>query len=211
MRKIALGLLGLVLILIGPQSPMILIFPLWIFVHLLRKPLVALGERLPAAAAFVLFGVAFGLTEEIFAILQNRGVAPEERALLNPEPLADLALGVVFYTLLIVTWLILISRINYSKKAVFVITGLFGLVTEQMGAIVMGVIANPVGGTVIAAVVVCVYGIFPMLAYMLTEHRFRPDRRTNSIRFSLLALGCIFLQWAVYGLFIHQPLSALLS
>lgn len=211
MRKVALGLLGGILILFGLQSPMTLIFPMWIFVHLFRKPLVALGERLPVEAAFVLFGLAFGLLEEIFAILQNRGVAPEERALLNPDPIADLALGVVFYTLLIVTWLLLISRIKYSKRAVFIITGLFGLVTEQMGAIVMGVIANPIGGTVIAAVVVCVYGIFPMLAYMLTEHRFKTGRRVNSLWFSLLALGCIFLQWAVYGLFIHPSLSALLS
>jgi hypothetical protein len=205
-----LWILGIILLVLGYWEPMTMIFPLWILVYLLRGPLIDIADRIQPYTAFLAFGILFGLLIEIFAILENLDKPLDERALFNPHPWIDLVLALYYYPLLILTWMLLLKKINYSKKEVFIITGLYGIVVEQMGVIVAIVISNPFG-FIIGLFVVCVHGVFPMLALMLTEHRMPKERKETNIKWWAFGLFCMFLQWAIGGLTLFRWITLALD
>ena len=89
MKKYLLWLLGVLLTLVGiSRNPMLLIFPMWIFTYLSREPLRRLVRGVPLSVSFIGFGLFFGLLTEVFAILNNRQLPPEQRILLSPNPMA---------------------------------------------------------------------------------------------------------------------------
>lgn len=201
-------MLAVVLTLLGIASnPMLLIYPMWIVTSLERERLRRLVGRLPAGVAFVGSGLVFGLITETFAILNNRHRPPEERILLSPDPLHDLVFGVFYDLMLILTWWLLIRAMRYSKLEVVVITGLLGIMTEEMGQVFVRIFVVPVVGPLYALIVATVYGIFPMLAYLLSEPKFVSPKRSNVVVRFLAAALALFVQWAVYGLFILPALK----
>lgn len=211
MVKCALWFLGVVLTVVGiSDAPMLLIFPMWIFTYLMREPLRKLLKDVPLSVSFIGFGVFFGLLTEIFAIVNNRSLPPEERILLSPDPVLDLVYGFFYYLLLIVTWYVLVRAFRYSKKEIFLITGILGIFTEEMGQVFVRIFAVPVVGLLYAIVVSFVYGIFPMLAYMVSEEKLGDKRGSLIVRFLVAALA-LFVQWAVYGLFVLPGLKSVFS
>jgi hypothetical protein len=212
MTKYLLWSLGILLTIIGISgNPMLLIFPMWIFTYLSRKPLRRMVRDVPFSVSFVGFGVLFGLLTEVFAIVNNRSLPPEKRILLSPDPVLDLLYGLFYYSLLIVTWYILIKGFTYSKKEVFVITGLYGILTEEVGQVFLRIFTVPVIGFLYAIIVSFVYGIFPMLAYMVSEEKIGGKKRANVVVRFLVAAPALFVEWAVYGLFILPALKRIFS
>jgi hypothetical protein len=209
-KRVLLWALAVALIIVSLESPQGLIFPMWIVVSLLREKLKKWSDALPLPAAFVVGGLCFGLLTETFAILDNLDLPPEERILLHPTPGVDLLMGFFYYGLFILTWFLLLRKIPFSKKEVFILSGIFGILTEQGGSIVYGIIANPPLGTIMAFLVMSVYGVFPLLAYMLTEHRF-PERNKKKPWHYLLPAFAFFLFWAIYGNVFHKILLALFT
>ena len=208
MRKFLLWVLLITLVLFSLDSPMGWVFPLWIVVYGFRERLKRVLDRWPRAPAFIVSGLAFGLLTETFAILDNWDVPPDQKILLHPNPFVDLLMGFFYYLLFIVTWYLILRKLNFSKGAVFILSGLFGLAVEQGGAILAGLLANPILGILLAFLVMSVYGIFPMLAYTLTEDRF-PERTKPRLWHYPLALFSLFVFWAMYGNVIHNGLLAL--
>jgi hypothetical protein len=212
MKRHLLWALGIVLTVVGVRNnPMLLIFPMWIFTSLNREPLRRLFRRVPLSVTFIGSGLFFGLLTEVFAIVNNRHLPPEQRILLSPNPILDLVYGVFYYLMLIVTWYTLIRAFTYSKTEVFVITGLYGIMTEEVGQVFLRIFRVPVVGLLYAVIVSFVYGIFPMLAYMVSEEKLLAPKRANlMIRFLVAALA-LFVEWAVYGLFILPALKRAVS
>jgi len=75
-----------------------------------------------------------------------------------------------------------------------------------VGQVFLRVFTVPVTGALYAVMVAFVYGIFPMLACLLCEERFGPRRANLGIRF-LVAGVALFVEWALYGLFILPMLK----
>lgn len=205
-----LVLLGFILLVLGIKSPMILIAPLWIFVTLFRERLNSLTKSLPLPAVFIFFGTLFGLLVEIFAILDNLPRPETERILLSPNPPTDLFLGFFYYSFVVVTWYFLLRKIRFSKREVFALTGLLGIATEQAGAIFFGIFLSPLG-IIVAIAVASIYGVFPYLAYVITENRFDSSRTPRTFWHYPLATFALFIQWAIFGLFVLPFLKSLLS
>lgn len=208
MSTYLLWVLGILLTAVGlANNPMLLIFPMWIFTYVERARLRRFVQKVPLGLSFIGFGMFFGLLTEVFAIVNNRHLAPEQRILLSPNLVLDLIYGVFYYLMLIVTWFLLISAFTYSKKEVFVITGIFGIMTEEVGQVFLRMFRVPIIGLLYALIVSFVYGIFPMLAYMVSEEKLVAPKRGNLPGRFLAAAVALFLQWALYGLFVLPALK----
>lgn len=208
MKKYLLWLLGVVLTLLDiSRNPMLLIFPMWLFTYLSREPLRRLVRGVPLSVSFIGFGLFFGLLTEVFAILNNRQLPPEQRILLSPNPWLDLVYGVFYYLMLIATWYGLIRAFTLSKTEVFVITGMYGIMTEEVGQVFLRIFRVPVIGLLYAVIISFVYGIFPMLAYMVSEEKLVTPKRGNLLIRFLAAAVALFLEWAIYGLFVLPALK----
>jgi hypothetical protein len=212
MKRIWLWTLGIVLTVVGiSKNPMLLIFPMWIFTYLNRKQLRRLVRGTSLSASFIGSGLCFGLLTEVFAIVNNLHLPPEQRILLSPVPVLDLVYGIFYYLMLIVTWYALIRAFTYSRGEVFVITGIYGILTEEVGQVFLRIFKVPVLGLLYALIVSFVYGIFPMLAYMVSEEKIKSTRRLNLLMRFLLAAVALFMEWAVYGLFVLPALKQALQ
>ncbi len=207
MKKIIISLLGFALTLLSFGNPMLFIFPMWVFVVLFKAPLTRLFAKFPRDWGFVIAGVTFGLLTELFAIINSLDIPPDERILLHPEPIPDLIYGLFYYAFFILTWYWLLRRINFSKTEVFVLAGIFGIFTEEVGQVFIRIFTEPVTGFLYAIIVSFVYGIFPMLAYLLTKERFPEERKKSGIKAYLLVALALFVQYAIYGNFVYQNLE----
>jgi hypothetical protein len=209
MANSLLGLLGILLTWIGvSRNPMLLIFPMWIFTELNKGRLRRLVRGVPLSVSFIGSGLFFGLLTEVFAIVNNRHLPPEKRILLSPDPTLDLLYGVFYYLMLIVTWYGLIKAFTYSRREVFVLSGIYGILTEEVGQVFLRIFQAPVVGLLYALIVSFVYGIFPMLAYLVSEEKIRGPRRGNLLMIrSLAAAVALFVEWAGYGLLVLPALK----
>lgn len=181
---------------------MILIIPFALLVYFFRNAIASFVRRFPLPYAFIFLSTLFGLFIEGFAILDNLKKPEAERILMSPHPLTDLAFGVFYYGLVSSAWYFLVRKYAFTKKEVFLLTGIvLGLFTEQGGKIFFGAIAS-VPGFLVALLVIGIYGIFPTLSYLVTEDRFSKERKTPSVRTYALAVLVLILQWALFGLFV---------
>ncbi len=203
---------GMAMIVIGIKSnPMLLIYPMWLFVYLFRKPLQTLCNRAPLWFSFMASGVLFGMLTELFAIFSNLPKPPEERILLSPDPVCDLVFGFFYYFFVIGTWYLLMKRRSYPKWEVFFATGVYGIFTEEMGQVFLRIFSVPIYGFLYALIVATVYGIFPMLACLLNNHRFRPGKKGTFFWRFVAAIVALFVQWAVYGIFVLPLLKGFMQ
>lgn len=180
---------------------MLLIYPMLLVGYLLRRQFAVLVRRLPLPAAFISLGLLFGLLTETFAVLDNLAKPVGTRILLNQNPTLDLLEGVLYYGLFILAWYLLLRAYAFSKTQVFVLSGIFGILSEQAGAIALGSFTHPLTGILLALVVASVYGIFPFLAYLITEDRFAPRPRPG-VRGLVWSVLAFFLFWATAGNFL---------
>lgn len=209
-KRPLLGLLAGGLVLAGLGSPMLLIFPMWIAVYLFRDRLAGLAARVPRDYGFLVAVVGFGMLTETFAIVQNLSRPASERILLDPEPAKDLVFALVYYSAVGVTWLALLRWRAYSRLDVFVVTGVFGIVVEQLGAVLVSILTAPLLGALYAVFVAFVYGLFPMLGLMVAGDGFEPTRPAPTWRSRGLALAALFGQFLLVGLVIYSPMRAVL-
>ncbi len=105
----------------------------------------------------------------------------------------------------------LIRAFTYSKSEIFVITGIYGILTEEVGQVFLRIFTVPVTGLLYALMVSFVYGIFPMLAYLVNEEKLGAKPRANILVRSLVAAPVLFIEWAVYGLCLLPTLKRLFS
>ena len=92
----------------------------------------------------------------------------------------------------------------------FFITGIYGIIVEETGQVVLRMLEQPVMGTLYAILVMFVYGLFPMLALMVAGKRFPADRKKSSVGMYALAMVVLFVQCALYGNTVYPMLKAIL-
>jgi len=212
-KRVALAALGVALVLIvllDNEGPMLLIFPLWIFTYLFKEQLENILSKLPGSTGFIVAGVTYGMLIEIFAIVNNLDKPVKERVLLDGDPKNDLILGVLYYTFVIVSWYLLLRKVRFSEREVFLITGIYGIIVEETGQVVLRMLEQPVMGTLYAILVMFVYGLFPMLALKVAGKRFPVDRKKSSVGMYALAVVVLFVQYALYGNTVYPMLKAIL-
>lgn len=212
-KRVVLAALGVVLVLVvllGMDGPMLLIFPLWIFTYLFKEQLENILSNLPGSTSFVVAGVTYGMLIEIFAIVNSLDQPVKERVLLDGDPKNDLILGLLYYTFVIVSWYLLLRKVQFSEKEVFLITGVYGIIVEETGQVVLRILEQPVVGTLYAILVMFVYGLFPMLALMVAGKRFPTGRKKSSAWMYVLAVILLFVQYALYGNTVYPMLKSIL-
>ena len=211
LRQVLLAAVALLFALHGFKQPMAFIVPMWILAFQFKVPLALLMRQASPALAFVGFGVLFGLMTECFAILGNLDRPDSEKILLHPDPATDLMFGLASYGMTMIVWLVLVRRLRFRLWQVFLATAAYGAVTEQMGQVLIDALVRPWPGIGILMLVGTVYGVFPMLAYMLTDARFGSGRPPARKRHLVWATGLLFAQWALFGLAVLPALKALVG
>lgn len=185
------------------NSPQGIIFPIALASIYFREKIQPYFIGLSASVTFIGVGIFLGLLTEVFAILSNSGIPAHEKILLHPDPFVDIFMGVFYYSSVTIIWYFLVRRYQFTKKAVFIISGILGILTEQAGAIFLGIFTSPLLGIPMAIIIACIYAIFPTIAYLFAEKKFSSTRIRPMWYHYILALSIIFLQWAVYGNLIH--------
>lgn len=210
-RGIALVVLAILFGLHGLKQPMALIVPMAVAAFILRERLAGAMSGISARSAFLGSGLAFGLSIEVFAILDNLGRPDEQKILMHPDPGLDLLFGVASYGMTLAAWWFLLARASYSTREVFVLTAIYGAWAEQSGAIIASALASPWPGIPLMVLIGSVYGTFPALAHMVVAQRLPVRRPPTAMAHRFLALAVLFAQWAAFGLLVLPGLKLLLS
>lgn len=181
------------------SGPMAFLAPLAIVTYFFRDKIFLFLNRFSPLAAFVISGVIFGLITELLAIIENLDISADQRVLLSASPVKDILFGFVYYSLVMFTWYFLLKRYNYSRKEVFLVTGIYGVFVERSGQVLIGIFNAPIIGSLYALIIIFVYGLFPSLALMVTEGRFRGNKASYLKRYAF-GLIALFIQWIVFGI-----------
>jgi uncharacterized membrane protein YvlD (DUF360 family) len=205
LKKLLFWLVTLALIGVSLGNQMTFIVPMALIVYAFREKLKQFLNRFSLPVAFISSGLFFGLLTESFAIWSSLKLPLAERALLSPYPSIDLILGFFWYGLFVLLWYTAFKRYHYSKSEIFLVCGIYGLIFEQQGKFFF-MLFSP--GFIVSLFVMLVYAVFPMLAYMLTQHRFSNQKKAAFyIRypFVLLLLTVQAIIWKGAGL-IYYPI-----
>jgi hypothetical protein len=158
------GLLPLLGLFSQPPDPQLCIYMAFAAVLLFRRRLEAWTDRLPGSAAIHLVGTFLlsGSLTETLAWMNNYSKAAPQPALLHPQPIPDLILGLGFYGGWALAWLIAFRWFRFTLLEVFLATGLLGIGFEQLGAVFLVMagtfMGNPLQSLLIGAYVFVVYG-----------------------------------------------------
>jgi hypothetical protein len=187
------GLLPLLGLFSRPADPMPLIYMVFVAACLLRRRLEALVDRLPGSAAchlVIAFLLAGSLTETL-AWLNSYWKAAPQPALLHPQLIPDLIVGIGFYGGWAVAWLITFRWFRFTLVEVFLVTGILGIAFEQLGAVFLlmlrTLMGNPLQSLLIGVYVLVVYGSAAGLALVPLLSRFDAPQRSRSwLRFPVV-------------------------
>lgn len=196
-QKILFGLTGfapLLFLLGSPPDPTLLVYSLFVLAYFLRNRVTSLIRivPLPASLKFIILSIFTGLIIEFFAWLGEYLAQNPDPALFHPQLLPNLILGTGFYVSIALAWIIALRFYRFSLKQVFLTMGIYGIAFEQMGAILLQTITNPL--TIVWwPYIVMVHGSISALAYMITEEEFQSKtNRDNRLKY-LLVLFLIFI------------------
>lgn len=140
------------------------------------------------------------LSLEFLAWLGNYIEANPEPALFHPQLIPDLLLGIGFYSGWVLAWWIVLRRWHFSVLEVFVLQGLYGVVFEQDGAILLLGISQFPLGLVFWLYVFLVYGSTMGLVYL--PFRARTEKQKSSFwKYPALLLLMIVLVYAFFYAF----------
>lgn len=163
-----------------------LIFTVLGIVHKFREKIWAAYESHEGNfGAYLLVGMASAYLVEVLAVIDNLKLPPEERILLNPDPLTDLYLAFAYYFPFVLYWGVAVRRYDYSWKDVFWIGGATGILMEQMGAVFLSF--NPVAWLY----VLLVYGSYKAIPVLVAEKCLRQRERKHIKAWKKLVLGAL--------------------
>ena len=175
-------------------------FAIWMFAFAFTAPLQRFFSRFRPLPTFFFVGFFVGILAELFAVFGNLDVPLGEKVMLSQDPGTDLFFGIFYYGLLMLVWTFVVRRYRYTGKEIFVLAGLLGIATEEVGGVFMNMIANPLVGVPYEFIVFCVYGIFPYVAFLMTKGRISASQPNAGKlkRYGMAILGQ-FIFIALYG------------
>lgn len=183
------------------KQPQMLVLPLMLFIYLLRGFIRRVSNSVNLAFLYVLTGWLLGICVEVFAVWQNMKLPLGERKLFNQDPGLDLVIAAGFYLIVSVTLYLFVRRYKFSKKSFITVTAFYAIVVEQLGAVFIAGLANPLLWVYVAII----YGVWTVTPYLLFYDRF-PERRSLPIKVYPVLLLAL---WAAS--FIGSMVGTLLS
>ncbi|MHA1339782.1 MAG: hypothetical protein ACTSRZ_03210 [Promethearchaeota archaeon] len=111
--------------------------------------------------AITLVGLIFGELTELFAVLSNLHLPPEERILFLPDPILDLLVAIAYYLPIMIVVAIFLVKFQIDLKFIFILGGIYGVITEQNGAILLSL------NFIFWIYVFLVYGSFISIPYVI--------------------------------------------
>ena len=159
---------------------------------------------------YLILGVIFGIIAETFAILNNMDLPPEERALFHPDPLIDLILGLSYYTPLFFFSMIIVFRYKLNEKIMFMIGGIYGVLTEQTFQIFLSF------NIILWIYVFFVYGSFIAIPYTILKtpiNKLDLSEKNKFLSSSLLLIlllcgfGFAFILMRIFWLILGLPIE----
>ena len=186
------GLIPLLSLFSSPPDPILLIYSFFVFAFLFRHRLVKFVKRIPlrSSVKFTLLVIAAGLIAECLAWLGNYLSRSENPALLHPQLIPDLILGIGVYLGYAVAWIIILRYYRFSLLSVFISAGFLGILIEgnfdmsywPLISIIKNLIADPVTSISMSAYLFIVYGSLMGLGYLLVEEEFYDNDSKKSNR-----------------------------
>lgn len=167
-----LGLFG------SPPDTMLLIYSLFVFGFFLRSQITFFANCISSRpkASFGVFLVISGLIAECLAWSGSYLAKDPQPALLHPQLIPDLLLGIGFYGGWALAWILALSIFRFSLISLFVTAGFLGIAIEQNGQVLTSIsqmlLITPVTAITSALYVFVVYGSILGLAYLPVERRF---------------------------------------
>lgn len=190
--RTAFALSGVVMAFACINAPVLLPFPLLVLVCFT-------GWRLPAGwrPPVRLFVATAGSTLllETGAWLDNFLRNTPAPALFHPQLIPDLVIGVGVYVAWWLTWWLALRRFAFSTAEVFVTTGLYGILLEQQGKILLAGLKTFPTGLVLWAFVALAYGSTMALAVQLGGAGF-PGTRRHWVKYPLTWAGLFLMTYA---------------
>ena len=154
----------------SPPDPMLLVYSLFVAACAVRSRIGFMGRGPgPAWLRYLLLTVLVGFLTETLAWAGNYLARAEQPALLHPQLLYDLLLSPGIYGAWAVGWIVLTRRWRFSLAEVFILQGVYGVVLEQQGAILMAGLEKMPLGILLWLYVFLVYGSASGLAYLPFE------------------------------------------
>ena len=182
---VASGLIPM-LSLLRHEPDSLLIYSVFVVACLFRRQLAGLANHLPGPPAvyLILFFIVSGELAETFAWMGNYSKAIDNPALLHPQLIPDLILGIGLYTGWALAWLIVFRWYRFSLAEAFVITGLQAILFEQLGGVLLRMVAvlltNPLLSLLMALYVFAVHASVVGLAMVPVIHRLVDPNRVQS-------------------------------
>jgi len=208
MNKIILILLAVLNIVIFNEPGPVWMFSLFLVLIVFKEQILKIIHvKFKLSNKYVITGLIAGLIIEVLAIINSMKLAPADRALFHPDPIPDLILAVGYYVLLGIGSYILLRKNKFYVNEVFVLGGIFGLIVEQHGLVLLSVFAGNILGGIY---VFLSYGAFLALPYLLYFNEFKGKRNSSKIMYvkTLLIWAVFYLAFLVYYVSVKAILAS---
>lgn len=198
------GLLPVLLLLNNPPDPTLLPYSLFVLSVFQRRRAARLARRipLPPLGRLIVLMIASGLLTEVTAWAGEFLAGSTSPALLHPQLIPDLILASGLYAGWGIAWTIMLHYYRFSLREAFVTAGVFGVVIEQSGAVLLGSLqafpSDPAGALYWLLFIFVVYGAIVGLAYVPVEKSLARRRRRNHwLKYPAVWLLMLIMGWIV--------------
>lgn len=196
--KMPLLVLSAIIPLLGllksPQDTLLPIYSIFVFLLVGKNIFKKNGEGLPDHGFPIRFGLlvfACGMIAEVLAWGVGFLKHAENPALFHPQLVYDLLIGISQYGAWAIVWYFWSKRYSFSVSKVFLLQGIYGVLLEQKGAIlIQGLLQMPTG-IVLWLYVFAVYGSMPAIAYLLSGGTAERGEKPKLISYILILLSLL--------------------
>lgn len=196
------GFLPLLTLFDARPNPTPLVYSLFIALYLIRKVRVSVHkDSLSPAVRFVMATVGVGLLTEVLAWIGNYNACNPVPALFHPQLVPDLILATGFYGAWGIAWALVAARYRFTVGQMFWTQGLFGVVIEQQGAVLLSGLAAMPAGLLLWLYVAAVHGSIIGGAFQLVGGRVGGQQREGRWKYPIawivifLAIVTVSLVW----------------
>jgi hypothetical protein len=194
LAKIVFALSGIIALPFAIVPNPLTLYPIFVLVYFFR-------EKINFSAKFWFpYVMLICLSLEFLAWLGSFIEQNPEPALFHPQLIPDLLLGIGFYSGWVLAWWLILRRWSFSILEVFVLQGLYGVVVEQDGAILLLGISQFPLGMVFWVYVFLVYGSTMALAFLPFRASF-PNQKSSLWKYPALLLLMVLFVYIFFYVF----------
>lgn len=190
------GLLVFSTVFFSPPSPL-LMYPLFVFVMVFRQPLSNFIAKIPLPEnwKFIILIILAGYILETVSWMNNYFQKNPNPTLLHPQLIPDLIIGTGLYFPWALTWLLLFKKYRFTLPQIIITQGLFGVLLEQRGAILLQGLMTMPQGLIFWVYIFIAYGFTMGAVYALFEGKLSQGESNSWTKYplALIAIAIITL------------------